>query len=368
MPGVKRATVDWLLQPSNASARWHALRLLLDKLDDDPEVVAAREKIPSSPWVKTVMRDQQREGWWIDGKNLGTPKFNGTMFRLEALADLGTPGDDPRVQRACELFLERAEMPGEGFAPARYKKRYAEECLNGRMLFTFNHFGYGRDPRVKAAAEWLIANQMLDGGWNCSHHPKAHPGPDGVIRMDHVCSLDKPHHRSSLFSTLAALKGLGSMKRPPRKVINRGVEFLMEHRLYWAKRSRRVIYGWPPPLLFPPHLFYDGLQPLRVLAMLGVYHDARLDEALDQLESRADSQGMWPLDGVPVRPNGDPSFSLKIDPPGRPNKWITVHALTALRHFGRVSVDEAAAESSSGRGGPGLALETLRLVVPRRRR
>lgn len=105
-----------------------------------------------------------------------------------------------------------------------------------------------------------------------------------------------------------------------------------------------MIYRWPPPLLFPPHLFYDGLQPLRVLTMLGVSHDPRLDEALDQLQSRADSQGKWPLDGVPVRPNGDPSFSLKIDPPGQPNKWITVHALASLRYFGRVHVDTAAAE------------------------
>lgn len=263
------------------------------------------------------------------------------MFRLEALADIGMPGDDPQVRTACELFLDHANLPGEGWATARYKNRYAEECSNGRMLFTFNHFGYGSDPRVKAAAAWLVANQMIDGGWNCAHRPKAHPDAGGMYRMDHVCKRGMPGHHSSLFSTLAALKGLGTIARPPRAVIKRGIEFLLVHRLYRSERTGRAIYGWPPALLFPPHLLYDGLQPLRVLAMLGARSDARLDEAIDLLEARADRQGRWPVDGAPLPPSGDPAFTLTLDTPRKPSKWVTVHALAALRHFGRASIDQS---------------------------
>jgi hypothetical protein len=326
-----------LLQPSNAAARWLALKLLLDREDDDRDVVEARAKIPTSPWVRAVMRDRHPDGWWGE-PHPGGRKFNGTMYRLEALADVGMPGDDPRVVASCEFFIERAELPGEGFSPRQTEPRVPHECGSGRMLYVLNRFGYGQDARVKASARWLLANQMLDGGWNCGHHPKGRLQPDGAIRMDHECSLDKPNHRSSLFTTMAVLKGLSSMKRPPRAAIKRGVDFLLEHRVYRARKSNRAIYGWPPALLFPPVLHYDGLQPLRVLTTAGARYDARLDEALDYLASRADAKGRWPADGTPLPPGKKPEFALKIEDGGKPNKWVTVHALAALRHFGRIEL------------------------------
>lgn len=324
-----QSAIDWLLEESNPSARWYALRLLLDRPDDDVDVVAAQRAIPGSAWAKTIFEGQHVDGWWVNAKNLGEPKFVGTMWRLEALADLGVPGDDPRVARACELFMDTAELAGEGFCTRQTPPRAPHECGQGRMLFVLNHFGHGGDKRVQAAAKWLLANQMLDGGWNCNHHPKGRLGDDGKVHMDHKCSLDLPHHKSSLFTTMAVLKGLSSMRRPPKTAIKRGVEFLLRHRIHRAQNSRRAIYHWPPPILFPPQLHYDGLQPLRVLAMCGGGPDARLDEALTYLEGRAVA-GRFPADGAPMPPSRKRENTLVIDKPG-PNKWVTVHALYALR-------------------------------------
>jgi hypothetical protein len=335
---VSEATLEWLLHPSNTASRWLTLTLLLGKRDANRDVVEAKRGIPSSPWARKILEGQHPDGWWVDGKNLGEPKFNGTMFRLEALADIGMPGDNPKVKKACELFLNQAEISGEGFAPARYKNRRPHECGNGRMLFTFNTFGYGSDGRVKAAAKWLLANQMPDGGWNCGHEPKARLRPNGRIEMDHACSPEMKGHHSSFFTTMAVLKGLGTMAKPPSGAIKRGIEFLLQHRVYFAESTGRAVYGWPPALMFPPSLFYDGLQPLRVLAMLGTKYDPRLDKALDLLSSRPNRQGRWPLDRVPVRPNGDPRFSLVLDRIGKPNKWLTVQSLHVLEHFGRTTI------------------------------
>lgn len=47
--------------------------------------------------------------------------------------------------------------------------------------------------------------------------------------------------------------------------------------------------------------------PLRVLAMVEVSYDPRMDEALDMLASRANRQFKWPMDAFPVRPNGIPT-------------------------------------------------------------
>lgn len=311
---VDDAVLEWLLEPSNPTARWLALRLLLDRADDDPDVLEAQQAVPDSPWAQVVLAGQRPDGSWARGTT-SKPELRATSDRLSALASLGMPADDPRVIASCELLLEQTELPGEGFCMRKTNPKTPHECGQGGMVFVFSQLGYGSDKRVKAAADWLLANQMLDGGWNCAHPDKGRLRPDGVIRMNHECSLDLPHHKSSLFSTMAVIKGLASTRRPPKKAVARGVEFLLEHRVHRARDSGRAIYRWPPKLEFLSGA-YDGLNPLRVLAMAGARPDSRLDEALTYLESRA-SDGRWPADNVP--------------PVGRPNKWVTVHALHVLR-------------------------------------
>jgi hypothetical protein len=304
------AVLDWLLEPKNPTARWLTLRLLLEHADDDPDVIEAQRSVPDSAWAQAILAGQRRDGSWKRGNT-----YIATFERLSALAGLGMPADHPSVSAACNLFLDRLELPGEGFALKTTNPRGPHECRNGRVLFVLNQFGYGRDKRVKAAADWLLANQMLDGGWNCAHRPKGRIQADGVIRMDHECSLDQPNHKSSLFSTMAVLKGLASTSRPPKRAVSRGVDFLLQHRIHRARKSGRALYGWPPKLEFLGG-GYDGLQPLRVLAMAGARPDERMDEALSYLKSRA-VDGRWPADNTQT--------------PGRPNKWVTVHALHVLR-------------------------------------
>ena len=308
------AVLDWLLEPKNPTARWLTLRLLLDRPDDDPEVLDAQRAVPGSPWAKAMLAGQRTDGTWPRGTT-SKPELRATADRLAGLAALGMPADDPRVVAICEVLLERTELPGEGFTMRKSAPRIPHECGQGLLLHAFNHFGYGSDNRVKAAADWLLANQMLDGGWNCAHPGKGRLQPDGVIRMDHECSLDLPHHKSSLFSTMAALKGLATTNRPPKKVISRGVECILQHRVHRARSSQRAIYRWPPRIEFLGG-GYDGLHPLRVLAMAGARPDPRLTEALTYVESRAVG-GRWSADNLPA--------------PRRPNKWVTVHALHVLR-------------------------------------
>jgi hypothetical protein len=324
-------TIEWLLDASNPSARWLALTLVLRLAQTAPEVQAAQEAIPGSPWARLILEGQHADGWWENEKNLGQPKLTGTMFRIEALADIGMPLTE-QTRRTCELILDSAECPGEGFATARYRRRTPHECSNARLLFVFNHFGFGHDARVRAAADWLLANQMLDGGWNCNHEPKRRRDARGEFAATHRCSLDLPHHRSSLFTTMAVLKGLSSMAQPPQDAISRGVEFLLQHRVHWTRSSRRAIYRSPPRLYFPPQLHYDGLQPLRTLVMAGAGPDARLGDALRYLASR-ERDGRWPTDGPPAPPSRKRERTLLIEPAGAQSKWITANALNVLGRY-----------------------------------
>ena len=311
---VDERVLDWLLEPTNPTARWLTLRLLLGRADDDPDVLDAQSRVPGSRWAQAVLSGRRPDGSWPRGRT-SKPELRATVDRLSRLAALGMPADDPRVTTTCELLLERTTLPGEGFSMQKTKPRSPHECGQGMLLFVLNHFGYGADDRVQAAATWLLANQMLDGGWNCAHPDKGRLQPDGAIRMNHECSLDAPHHKSSLFSTMAALKGLATVDRPPRKAISGGIEVLLAHRVHRARGSNRAIYRWPPRLDFLGG-GYDGLHPLRVLVLAGAKPDPRLDEALAYLERRA-IDGRWRADNT--------------TPNGRPDKWITVHALHVLR-------------------------------------
>lgn len=309
------SVLEWLLDPSDPIAHHAALRLLLDRPVGDREVTTARSRIPDTPEVGAILEGQTSDGSWPRGRT-SRPQYAATVHSLSALAELGMPADDPRAVKACELLLDRIQLPGEGFCARVTKPRIPHECGQAAVLFVLKHFGFGGDRRVDEAADWLVANQMLDGGWNCAHHPKGRLAADGVVRMDHECSLDLPHHKSSLFTTMAVLKGLATPGRPPNRVMARGVEFILQHRVHRARASRRAIYRWPPPLSFLGG-GYDGLHPLRVLVMAGAGPDNRLDEALDYLEGRS-VDGRWAADTGTADPE-------------TPNKWVTVHALHVLR-------------------------------------
>lgn len=322
------SSLAWLLDPRDAPSRYLTLRELSRLPERDPRVAAARRAIPSSPWVRRVLRGQRREGYSVNAKNCYLPKLNATVWRLQLLAELGMSGEDVRVRRACERFLWQNTMPDGGFTcgSPEHRRRFSEECVAGHMTFTLLRLGYARHPKVRAAVRWLLAHQRPDGGWNCDHRPTA--------------------RHSSFLSTLAALKGLSAASRQTpeiRRAVARGVYFLLAHELFWShRRPERLAIGTRPfALRFPAHYAYDLLQAPRVLALLGHRDGRRIARALDLLEARADARGRWKLDRVPLPPSGNPAYALRVEREGRPSKWLTLHALAVLRRFGRARLPEA---------------------------
>jgi hypothetical protein len=272
-------------------------------------VRSAREAIIGSPWVRRLMRDQHQDGWWVNPKNCYQPRGTATVWHLQVLAELGVPGNDERIVRACDRFLEQNGMPDGGFACGVHRKRYSEECLTGHMLYTLVAFGRGRDNASRAARDWLLARQLGDGGWNCRPNQS----------------------HSSFISTLGAVKALAIMPGKTHKsALERSVEFLLRHRLFFSCKTGRPVKGfWPPLIQFPAHYAHDLLHPLRTVTLAGARADPRLDDALVLLEGRADKKARWRVDLVPT---------MRIEAPGRPSKWATANALGVLRAFGRLSL------------------------------
>lgn len=305
---VQRATFEWLLQPSNPSVRSLTLQRVAGRSPDDPDVLQARATIMTSPWGETLMRGQHPDGWWVNPKNCYQPRGEATVWRLQVLAELGAPGDDPRIVRACDRFLDQNGMADGGFSCGVHATRYSEECLTGHMTYTLVAFGRGREARVRAARDWLLERQLSDGGWNCRPNQS----------------------HSSFISTLGAVKALAVMPGSGNKrALARSIEFILAHRVFFSHTTGKPVRQfWPPRTVFPVHYGYDLLHPLRALMLAGAGRDARVDEALDLLEGRAGRTGRWRLDAAPR--------AMRIEAPGRQSKWVTASALAVLRHFGRI--------------------------------
>jgi hypothetical protein len=62
-----------------------------------------------------------------------------------------------------------------------------------------------------------------------------------------------------------------------------------------------------------------------------VLHQPALDEALDHIEAKRGQDGRWKLDSSL---NG--KMLADVETKGQPSRWITLHSLTVLKHFGRI--------------------------------
>src|SRR2546430_5720909 len=124
-----KKVLDWLLEEDQPSIRYFALTQLVGKAQDAPEVLAAKELIPEKGWAADLLAQQHRDGWWVSDESLYGPKYLSTNWMLLTLSDLGLTNDDPRIAKACELWLRRMATADGGFAPSGREKGHP--CTTG---------------------------------------------------------------------------------------------------------------------------------------------------------------------------------------------------------------------------------------------
>jgi hypothetical protein len=313
----------WLLHDSDASVRYRVLRELLDRPADDPEVVLARNEIGVRGWAAEILSRQLPDGQWVtpgtSGQELYRPKYIATNWSLIVLAELGADRSDPRVARSAELLLDRFGTPEAD----QLGGTDSEVCVTGNCVRMMNRFGYGEDPRVVRATEWLVRAQMKDGGWHCWS------SESGTL---------------AAWEALAALASIPEPRRAPevRQSIDRGLEFFLERGLMHESDGT---YGPWFRLHYPRHYYYDLLVGLGLVTALGRGDDSRIAAALDWLESKRSADGTWPLEALQpdLEPTDDyldsqraPYYPMMLEFVGRPSRWITTDALVVLRHAGRL--------------------------------
>ena len=320
----RRRVLDWLLEPSQPAVRYRALIDLLGYSQDREEVRRAHANITRIGWAREIFKSQRPEGHWESRSNLYRPKYSATIWRLIVLSDLGLTRREPRIRKPCEMFLNEYHRADGGFDTPSSNWSRSELCLTGNLARTLLLCGYGEDPRVISAFNWLVKNQMDDGGWHCMYERAFGRG-----------TLDCWEGLSA-FAALPRRRWTRSIKR----TIENGAEFYLTRNLF---RQGRPYQPWLR-FHYPVHYYYDVLVGLDVITALGYGGDERLKPALQLLNRKRLPDGTWTLDAVHPDLGIGAGYRFKkrprrfaLEKPGKPSKWITLTALRVLKRIGEAS-------------------------------
>jgi hypothetical protein len=318
---------DWLLETENPSVRYFTLSQILDKPQNESEVTAAKEAIMRVGVVPKILAKQNSGGFWEVPEKFYTAKYKGTVWQLIILSELGVDQKDERIQKAGEFILQNSQdRESGGFSAWASVKlgggRHSGvlPCLTGNMVWSLIRLGFLDDERVQRGIDWIVRYQRFDDGE--SYPPKIWPYEKATNCFGkHSCHM-------GVVKSLKALAEIPADKRTKdvAETIEKGAEYMLKHRIH--KRSHDLAQVSKPGWLrfgFPLMYQNDVLEVLGILTKLG-YRDERMQEAIDLVVSKQNEAGQWNLENTF---NG--RFQTNIEQKGKPSKWITLNALTALK-------------------------------------
>ncbi len=316
---MSRAVVlDWLLERNQPAARFLTLTELLEKEKDNPEVIETREQLAKRGWAADILGNQLPDGSWISGESLYKPKYLSANWMLLILSDLGLTRNEPRIAKACELWIKRFAKTDGGFAMGGVTKSHL--CTAGNTARALVLLGYIDHPDVRRSFEWLVKNQAEKGGWSCFGSGRNLDSWEGM----------------SAFAVYPKQNWTRSMKL----AVEKGAEFYLEREMHKQGEHYEPWYRFH----YPVHYYYDLLVGLDFMTALGYGNDRRLGHALAVLKEKRRPDGKWNLDAIHPDVEGgmgewyrkhprQAPTSFGLEKAGEPSKMITFRALRVLKRI-----------------------------------
>ncbi len=311
---IQDPVIIWLLK-GDPSIRWQVMRDLLGWPSDEWQ--AEQAKVAIEGWGARILEHQDESGRWTP--RLYGKKWISTTYSMVLLRRLGLPQDDPRVQLPCHLFIEEALWHDGGINISRSLGR-SETCVTGMVLGLLSWFKV-QDPRREQIVNYLLAEQMIDGGWNCQRFA-------GAVH-------------SSFHTTINVLEGLREyVKEGGRRSAEileaeaRGREFFLNHQLYRSHRTGEVVHPTFTRFSFPPRWYHDVLRTLDYFQASNAPYDERLEDPIGLVKKKQRKDGRWNLQN---RHTGQTFFEMEKT--GKPSRWNTLRALRVLNWYERVKPD-----------------------------
>ncbi|WP_422744045.1 squalene cyclase [Mycobacterium sp. WMMD1722] len=319
---VTDALAAWLLD-SDPALRWQVERDLLGR---PPEVwERTRARTATEGFGARLVALQDEDGQWAGGaffpadfrfdepdSEPGQP-WTATTWSLNSLREWGVDAEILRTRRTAELLAAHCRWEYDDLP---YWGGEVDCCINAWTVA--NGVWLGVD--VAELAEWFVAHQLADGGWNCEW-------VEGSVR-------------SSFHSTLNSLKGLLAYEiatggaPATRDARRRGEEYLLQRNLFRRQSTGEPVGPWVREFTYPCRWVYSVLNAadyFRAATLAdGTAPDPRIQEAVELIRAARQPDGTW-LQGR--RPPGRVWFDVDA-PEGEPSKWLTLQATRVLEWWG----------------------------------
>lgn len=304
---MAESVIDWLLE-GDPAIRWQAGAALLRW--SEPQVARERSRVAREGWGGRLLDLQDEAGTW--GGGLYTPKWTSTTYTCLLLRRMGLLTGHAAPSRAVGLLLD-AGLAADGGINLWRTRKESETCVTGMVLSIAATYR-PEDERTANLLDYLLREQLCDGGWNCQAYRGA--------------------THSSFHTTISVLEALldyaGARDGPATEASQRGREFLLRHRLYRSHRTGNVADSAFTRFSFPPRWYYDVLRALDHFQAAQAERDDRLDDPVALVERRRGDDGRWLLQN----PHRGRTF-FDLEQPRAPSRWNTLRALRVLAWWGR---------------------------------
>ncbi len=302
--------IKWLLS-GDVSLQYQVHRDLLNEERED-----LRERIHKEGWGFHFLSLENKDGHW--GKGFYQPKWISSHYTLLDLKHLNICPNIPQVKQTINSILKNNKGKDGGVNPGKTIND-SDVCVNGMFL---NYASYFRidEEELKSVIDFLISQQMNDGGFNC------HSNRKGAVH-------------SSLHTTLSVIEGISEYakngyayrKDELRKAEIESREFILQHKLFRSDKTGNIIDKKFLMLSYPSRWRYDILRCLDYFRDSGAAYDERMNDAFEVILNKQNGDGKWPLQS---RHHGLTHFDMEKQ--GGPSRWNTLRALRVLKHFGFV--------------------------------
>ncbi len=293
--------IPWLMERSDPSVRYWTLTRLLDRPEEEMEVVEARRAIMEHGPAVKILSHYAGDGRWEGERSYYDDKYIATHWQLLLLAELAADGRDKRIAAACQRMVD--EVHSED-------RSTVYPCFHANLIGYLHALGHARDERVRRF-EVELANAGIMGKWHCE------------MNDDLPCA----------WGAARALWGLGRTPTGERsdtiqEALDSSIRFLGRFKLregnYPSSSPRHKLWD---RLNFP--LFYqaDVLFILRALTDLGRLGDKlTLRKAVRWLEQQCQGENRW--NGASLQSS---HMWAQLEERRQPSKWITWQALYVIK-------------------------------------
>lgn len=302
--------IPLLLADPSPSLRLLVSRDLLNRPDDDEEVRELKKLQEEDPLILKFLALQNEDGSWRGGEGGGTilGKIRLTAQALMGLGYFGLGPEHSAVKQGAEFIFAQQQndgswplitlgtlLDGTNLSDIKYHMIPLQTAL---PLLGLAWAGYATDPRAEQAYDWLLEEQLPQGGWPSGRHREKYIFAAGYRRLAH----SKFGCRTN---TTAAVSVLAMHpKRRTSQAARRGLDLLLAHEHRQAHtlgfEVARIIGAERPRGSFTYFRRYDVAQILDFSWRIGAsLEDGRVADNVKFVKELQGPYGLWEYQGHP---------------------------------------------------------------------